>query len=129
MRLGQTEIMVKSDMQNLLDCGHVAKRKFVCLMQREAKEARMGVWSKERFIATSMKGECALLLRNHELQELCAHHCCTLMASPLFLHSLPSVISICLNLLKPSLYKQETGGTEGHLYLGGLHLVLFGFSK
>lgn len=59
MRLGQTEIMVKSALQNLLDYGHVAKHKFVCLMHSEAKEAKMGVWSKERFIATSVKGEWA----------------------------------------------------------------------
>ena len=59
MRLGQTEIMVKSALQNLLDCGHVAKHKFVCLMHSEAKEAKMGVWSKDRFIATSTKGDWA----------------------------------------------------------------------
>ena len=30
--------MVKSALQNLLDYGHVAKHKFVCLMHSEAKE-------------------------------------------------------------------------------------------
>ena len=55
-----------------------------------------------------------------------------------FLHSLPSLISDCLNLpfgiqgrsrrLKPFSYKQEIGDTERLSCLGGSHRVLLGFS-
>ena len=62
---------------------------------------------------------------------------CFLTAFPLFLHSLPPLISNCFNLhfrthrsrkLKFFSCKQETGVMERLLYLGRPHRVLLGFN-
>ena len=65
-------------------------------------------------------------------------HYCFLTAFPLFLYSLTSLITSCLNLpfgtqgrsrrLKPFSYKQAMGDTKRPWYLGGPYRVLLGFS-
>lgn len=76
----------------------------------------------------------SLLSLNHCLSY---HYFSRLMALPLFLPSLTSLISNCSSLLLELrqgledwslfLYKEETGNTEGLLYLGRHHRILLGF--
>ena len=66
-------------------------------------------------------------------------HCFFLTTPPLFLHSLPSLSSNCLNLLfgtqgrfrrlKPFFLQARNGGHREDLYLGGPHRVLLGFKN
>lgn len=66
-------------------------------------------------------------------------HYCFLIFTPLFLHSLASLVSNSVNLpfgtqgksmkeMKPVSYKKINRGHEKYLYLGGYHRVLPGFT-